>query len=43
MGLNTSQAGNFKGQPLTPAITSTDTFIRQNGKWKAAASHSSVV
>jgi ketosteroid isomerase-like protein len=36
-----SQAGNFKGQPLTAAITFTDTFIRQNGKWKAVASHRS--
>jgi len=38
-----SQAGNFKGQPLTPAITFTDTFVRQNGKWKAAASHRSAL
>jgi ketosteroid isomerase-like protein len=38
-----SQAGNFKGQPLTAAITFTDTFIRQNGKWRAVASHRSAV
>ncbi len=37
-----SQAGSFKGQPLTAAIIFTDTFIRQNGKWRAAASHRSV-
>jgi ketosteroid isomerase-like protein len=36
-----AQAGNFQGQPLSAAITFTDTFIRQNGKWKAAASHRS--
>jgi ketosteroid isomerase-like protein len=35
------QAGNFKGQPLTKKIVFTDTFIRQNGKWKAVASHRS--
>jgi ketosteroid isomerase-like protein len=38
-----SQAGNFKGQPLTAAIIFTDTFIRQNGKWRAVASHRSAV
>ena len=35
------QAGGFKGQPLTTKIVFTDTFIRQNGKWKAVASHRS--
>jgi hypothetical protein len=35
------QAGNFKGQPLTAAIIFTDAFIRQNGKWRAVASHRS--
>jgi len=35
------QAGNFNGQPLTTKIVFTDTFIRQNGKWKAVASHRS--
>ena len=35
------QAGNFKGQPLMPKIVFTDTFIRQNGKWRAVASHRS--
>jgi len=36
-----SQTGNFKGQPITGTITFTDTFIRQNGKWRAVASHRS--
>lgn len=36
-----AQAGNFKGQPITARITFTDTFIRQNGKWRAVASHRS--
>src|SRR5215469_3009031 len=35
------QAGNFKGQPLIAKIVFTDTFIRQNGKWRAVASHRS--
>lgn len=35
------QAGNFKGQPLMPKIVFTDTFVRQNGKWRAVASHRS--
>jgi ketosteroid isomerase-like protein len=38
-----AQAGNFKGQPLTPKIIFTDTFIKQDGKWRAAASHRSAV
>ena len=38
---SSSQAGNFKGQPLTAKIIFTDTFIRQNGKWRAVASHRS--
>lgn len=36
-----SQVGNFKGQPLTVTIIFTDTFARQNGKWRAVASHRS--
>ena len=36
-----SQAGNFKGQPLKATIIFTDTFVRQNGKWRAVASHRS--
>jgi len=38
-----SQVGNFKTQPLTASIVFTDTFIRQNGKWRAVASHRSAV
>jgi ketosteroid isomerase-like protein len=38
-----SQAGNFKGQPVTATIIFTDMFIRQNGKWRAVASHRSAV
>jgi ketosteroid isomerase-like protein len=36
-----AQAGNFKGQALVPKITFTDTFVKQNGKWRAVASHRS--
>lgn len=36
-----SQVGNFKGQPLTLTIIFTDTFVRQNGNWRAVASHRS--
>ncbi|PYT76801.1 MAG: hypothetical protein DMG40_25390 [Acidobacteria bacterium] len=35
------QRGTFKGRPLTPQIIFTDTFIRQNGDWRAVASHRS--
>jgi hypothetical protein len=38
-----SQVGNFKGQPLTVTIIFTDTFVRQNGIWRAVASHRSAV
>lgn len=38
-----SQAGNFEGQPLSAKIIFTDTFIKQNGKWRAVASHRSAV
>jgi ketosteroid isomerase-like protein len=37
-----SQVGNFKGQSLAPKIIFTDTFIKQNGKWRAVASHRSL-
>jgi hypothetical protein len=36
-----AQVGSVKGQPVTPKLIFTDTFIRQNGKWKAVASHRS--
>jgi ketosteroid isomerase-like protein len=38
-----AQVGNFKGQPLAATIVFTDTFIKQNGKWRAVASHRSAV
>jgi ketosteroid isomerase-like protein len=37
-----AQIGNFKGRPLAPKIIFTDTFIKQNGKWRAVASHRSL-
>jgi hypothetical protein len=40
---SSSQAGNFRGQPLAATIIFTDTFIRQNGKWRAVASHRSAL
>jgi ketosteroid isomerase-like protein len=40
---SSSQAGNFKGQPLAATIVFTDTFIRQKGKWRAVASHRSAL
>lgn len=36
-----TQAGNYKGQALTPKIIFTDTFVKKNGKWVAVASHRS--
>ena len=36
------QAGNFLGGPLAANIIFTDTFVRQNGRWRAVASHRSV-
>ena len=35
------QAGTFLGGPVASKIIFTDTFVRQNGKWKAVASHRS--
>lgn len=35
------QKGNFKGQPFTPVISFTDTFLKRNGAWKLIASHRS--
>jgi ketosteroid isomerase-like protein len=40
---SSSQDGNFKGQSLASKIIFTDTFVRQNGKWRAVASHRSSV
>jgi ketosteroid isomerase-like protein len=39
---SSTQAGTFLGTPLASNIIFTDTFIKQNGKWKAVASHRSV-
>jgi hypothetical protein len=36
------QAGNFLGGPLATNVIFTDTFVKQNGKWRAVASHRSV-
>ena len=35
------QAWNYKGQPFTAKISFTETFVRQNGKWRAVAAHRS--
>jgi hypothetical protein len=35
------QSGKFKGQPLPPYVSFTDTFVLINGGWKVAASHRS--
>jgi ketosteroid isomerase-like protein len=37
------QIGDFKGQPLPAKLIFTDTFVRQNGKWRAVASHRSAI
>jgi hypothetical protein len=37
------QTGTFKGQSLVPRIVFTDTFILENGNWRAVASHRSAV
>lgn len=34
-----AQDGTFKGHPIEASIVFTDTFVLQNGAWKAAASH----
>jgi ketosteroid isomerase-like protein len=36
------QSGRFQGGPIAARIIFTDTFIKQNGKWTAVASHRSV-
>jgi ketosteroid isomerase-like protein len=38
-----AQVGNFRGQPLAAKIIFTDTFVKQNGRWRAVASHRSAV
>ena len=37
-----AQTGSFLGGPIATNIIFTDTFIKQNGKWVAVASHRSV-
>jgi ketosteroid isomerase-like protein len=39
---NSEQAGSFLGGPVAAKIIFTDTFVKQNGKWRAVASHRSV-
>lgn len=39
---SSAQAGSFLGGPLATNIIFTDTFVKQNGKWRAVASHRSV-
>ena len=36
------QEGSFLGGPIATKIIFTDTFSKQNGKWRAVASHRSV-
>jgi hypothetical protein len=38
-----SQTGAYRGQALIPKIAFTDTFVLQDGKWRALASHRSAV
>lgn len=38
-----NQLGAYQGQPLQKKIVFTDSFILQNGKWRAVASHRSAV
>jgi ketosteroid isomerase-like protein len=37
-----TQSGRYLGGPIAARIIFTDTFIKQNGKWRAVASHRSV-
>ena len=39
---SSAQTGSFLGGPVAGNIIFTDTFIKQNGKWRAVASHRSV-
>jgi hypothetical protein len=38
-GNTATQDGTLKGQPIAPKLVFTDTFVLQDGTWKAAASH----
>ncbi len=37
------QKGAYKGQPFAPKIAFTDTFVRENGVWRAVASQRTAV
>ena len=39
---NSEQAGRFLGGPIAAKIIFTDTFVKQDGKWRVVASHRSV-
>ncbi len=39
---SSTQGGSFLGGPVAEKIIFTDTFVKQNGKWRAVASHRSV-
>ena len=39
---SSEQAGSFLGGPVAAKIIFTDTFVKENGKWRAVASHRSV-
>lgn len=38
-----AQTGSFRGQPIAPKILFTATLVLQNGQWRAAAAHRTVV
>lgn len=38
-----AQTGTFNGQLINATIIFTDTFVRQNGRWRAVASHRSTL
>jgi ketosteroid isomerase-like protein len=38
-----TQSGAYRGQTVVPRIAFTDTFVRQNGQWRAVASHRSAI
>jgi hypothetical protein len=37
------QKGAYKGQPFAPKVAFTDTFVRENGVWRAVASQRTAV
>lgn len=40
---SSAQVGNFRGDAIAPKILFTDTFFKLKGKWRAVASHRSLV